>query len=169
MKCAAAVMRRLRGSNVLRSRRSVNHTGPIGLKNETTYVVGVDSSRYAFVEWPAQIGSGCGVTSWGDGTHLPPRWRSQRRGPMMIPSAPPRIRYSSRFGRSSVNSATTLFRGSEASRSTYSTLRRLRKARVACAMSAPAGLVAAGTWKTSTRPPTETLTAAAEDDGKDVR
>src|SRR2546425_2848354 len=169
MKCAAAVMLRLRGRNVRRSRRSVNHTGPAGLKNETTYVVGVAFNRYAFVECPDQIGPGCGVTSCGDATHLPPRDRSHRRGPMMIPSAPPRIRYSSRFGRSSVNFATTLFRGSEASRSTYSTLRKLRKARVARATSAPAGLIAAGTRKTSTRPPTETFTAPAEDEGKDAR
>jgi hypothetical protein len=63
MKCAGAVMRRLRGSNVRRSRRSVNHTGPIGLRNDTTYVVGVVSSRYAFWKWPAQIGSGCAVGS----------------------------------------------------------------------------------------------------------
>src|SRR3954470_11086345 len=102
MKCAAAVIRRLRGKNVFRSRRTVNHTGPVDLKNETTYVFGVASSRYAFVDWPAQIGSGCGVTSWGEGTHFPPGERSQRRGPMMIPSAPPRMRYSSRLGRSSV-------------------------------------------------------------------
>jgi len=50
MKCAAAVMRRLRGRNVRRSRRSVNHTGPVGLRNDTTYVVGVVSRRYAFVK-----------------------------------------------------------------------------------------------------------------------
>jgi len=46
MKCAAAVMRRLRGSNVRRSSRSVNQTGPVGLKNETTYVVGVVSKEH---------------------------------------------------------------------------------------------------------------------------
>jgi hypothetical protein len=63
MKCAAAVMRRLRGRNVRRSKRTVSQTGPAGLRNETTYVVGVVSSRYAFVKCPDQIGSGCDVGS----------------------------------------------------------------------------------------------------------
>jgi len=44
MKCAAAVIWRLRGSNVLRSKRTVNHAGLTGFKNDTTYVDGVVSS-----------------------------------------------------------------------------------------------------------------------------
>ena len=41
MKCAAVVMRRSRGRSVRRSSVTVNHVGPSGFRNETTYVVGV--------------------------------------------------------------------------------------------------------------------------------
>src|SRR5262245_29175098 len=118
MKCAAVVMRRPRGLAVRRSRVTVNHVGPSGFINDTTYVDGVVFSRNAFVKWPAQIGSGWGSDVCPDSTHGRPRARSQRREPMMIPDAPPRMRYSSLFGRSSLKSETTLLRGLEASRST---------------------------------------------------
>src|SRR5438093_6910053 len=117
MKCAAAVMRSRLGRSVRRLSQTVNHTGPSGLKNEITYVDEFFCSRYTFVECPAQIGSGWGVGCCAEGYHLPPRTRSQRREPMMIPEAPPLIRYSSRFGHSSVKSETTLLRGLEARRS----------------------------------------------------
>jgi hypothetical protein len=45
MKCAAAVILRSRGSNVLRSKLTVNHAGPTVFKNESTYVDGVVFSR----------------------------------------------------------------------------------------------------------------------------
>jgi len=47
--------------------------------NATTKLVGVVSSRKAFVKCPAQIGSGCGKGVWCDSTHGPLRARSQRR------------------------------------------------------------------------------------------
>src|SRR5205814_10232125 len=136
-------------SNVLRSRRTVNHVGPSGFMNATTYAAGVVSRRNAFVKWPAQIGSGCGVGVCADWNHLPFAARYQRRAPMTIPEAPPRIWYSSLSGRSRVKSDTTLLRGLEASRSMYSTLRSARNVRVAFATSADAGFGCAGIAKRS--------------------
>jgi hypothetical protein len=50
MKCAAVVIRRPRGLEVRRSRVTVNHVGPSGFMNDTTYVDGVVFSRNAFVK-----------------------------------------------------------------------------------------------------------------------
>ena len=117
MKCAAVVMRSARGRSVRRSKVTVNHVGPRGFMNATTSVVGVRSSKNAFVKCPAQIGSGCGSGVCCDSTHGVFDVRSQRRAPMMIPDAPPRMRYSSLSGRSSVKWETTLLRGLDARRS----------------------------------------------------
>src|SRR5436309_662917 len=117
MKCAVAVMSRSRGRRLVRSRRTVNHAGTLGFRNETTTELAVRDRRCAFLIGVPQIGAGCGRRVLEDRVHEP-LTRSQRLVPMTIPVEPPRIRYSTRSGASSMNRETMRLVGLEASLST---------------------------------------------------
>src|SRR5437870_4181464 len=118
MKCAVAVIVRMRGRSVRGSKRTTNHAGILGLRNDTVTAVLDRARTCAFVIGVPQIADGCGRRVLGEGTQCPPEEVSHLRVPMTIPDAPPWIRYSTRSGASSVNVDTIRFRGLDARRST---------------------------------------------------